>query len=137
MSYDLVEREVATGRQLEARVLLRSAMRLNDAINGTDTESLFTAVSLNNRLWLLFVSEIDRGNVVLPPEVARNVLQLASFVITSAPRAFARDRATLETLVNINRRIAAGLSVETGAAEPAPPAPGSGEPPKAGFATSA
>ncbi len=67
MSYDLVEREVATGRQLEARVLLRSAMRLNDAITGTNADDLFTAVSLNNRLWLLFASEIDRGAVSLPP----------------------------------------------------------------------
>ncbi len=137
MSYDLVEREVATGRQLEARVLLRSAMRLNDAITGTNADDLFTAVSLNNRLWLLFASEIDRGAVSLPPEVARNILQLASFVVTSAPRAFARDRATLEALVNINRRIAAGLSVEVEGAEQAQPAAASGERRSAGFATSA
>lgn len=133
MSYDLVEREVVTGRGLEARVLLRSAMRLNDAITGASPEELFTAVSLNNKLWLLFSSEIESGRVALPPEVAHNIVALAAFVLKSAPQAFSRDRVTLETLVNINRRIAAGLSTQAADSESAPAAPV----PTAGIATSA
>jgi flagellar biosynthesis regulator FlaF len=124
MSYDRIEREVATGRALEARVLLRSATRLNDAILSTSNEDLHTAVSLNTKLWMLFSSEIQDRRVELPAEIARNILALAAFVVGSAPKAFARDRATLETLVNINRRIAAGLSVQPGdSASEAAPAP--------------
>jgi flagellar protein FlaF len=135
MSYDLVEREVAAGRGLEARVLLRSAMRLNDAITGTSAEELFTAVSLNNKLWLLFTSEIESGRVALPPEVAQNIVALAAFVLKAAVQAFSRDRATLETLVNINRRIAAGLSVQAGEADAPASAPADSS--GAGFVTSA
>ncbi len=135
MSYDLVEREVATGRSLESRVLLRSAMRLNAAITGTSVEDLFTAVSLNNKIWLLFTSEIESGHVTLPPGVAANIVSLAAFVLKAAPKAFSRDRATLDSLVTINRRIAAGLASQadgSAAAAPVPPAPSG-----AGISTSA
>ncbi len=112
MSYDQVERDVLSGRSLEARALFRSAQRLSDAIQSTDRERLFEAVSLNNKLWLLFFSEIETGRVQLPPEVARNIGALARYVLNCSIRAFSRDAETLESLVTINRRIAIGLSTD-------------------------
>ena len=119
-SYDQISRDTATGRSLEARVLVRSALRLQAAITGTDMQELFDSVSLNHRLWLLFYSEIESKHVTLPTEIERNILALANYVISVTPRAFARDRAALESLVNVNRRVAAGLSVETPDTAPAP-----------------
>jgi len=118
-NYDQTSRDTATGRSLEARVLIRSALRLQAAITGTDIQELFDSVSLNHRLWLLFYSEIESKHVTLPGEIERNILALANYVISVTPRAFARDRAALESLVNVNRRVAAGLSVES--ADTAPP----------------
>jgi len=109
--YDQVDRDSATGRSLEARVLLRCAMRLQECIDGTDLQKLFDAVSLNQKLWLLFYSEIEEKRVSLPSEVERNILSLATYVASRAPKAFSRDRETLQSLIDINRRIAAGLSV--------------------------
>ena len=119
-TYDQTDRDTATGRSLEARVLIRSALRLQAAITGTNIQELFDSVSLNHRLWLLFYSEIESKHVTLPPEIERNILALANYVVSITPRAFARDRAALESLVNVNRRVAAGLAVETADAEPAP-----------------
>ena len=110
MSYEQVERDILSGRSLEARALFRSAQRLSDAINSTDCEQLFQAVSLNNKLWLLFYSEIETGQVNLPPEIARNIVALARYVMNSSIQAFSRNAEILESLVNINRRIAIGLS---------------------------
>ncbi len=112
MSYENVERDTATGRGLEARVLIRSALRLNNAINSTDPEQLYEAVSLNNKLWLLFYSEIESGRVQLPAEVSRNILALSRYVVGCSVRAFARDKEVLDSLVIINRRIAIGLSAD-------------------------
>ena len=123
-AYDQVEREIASGRSLEARALIRSAMRLIAAINSTDQEQLFEAVSLNNKLWLLFYSEIDSGHVSLPEPLRSNIISLAKYVFGAAAKAFTRDKATLESLATINRRIASGLSVEPAdGAAPAQPAP--------------
>lgn len=125
--YDQVQRDVASGRELEARVLIRSALRLQDCLTSTDNQQLFDAVSLNNKLWLLFYSEIESGRVTLPPDVERNMLGLITYVLNITPRAFTRDEEALNSLININRRIASGLSVAPpdAAAQPeaAPTAP--------------
>ena len=111
-SYDQIDRDTASGRSLEARVLIRSALRLQGCISSTDKQELFEAVSLNHRLWLLFYSEIEAKRVALPPEIARNILALANYVVSVTPRAFARDPEALGSLVSVNRRIAAGLSAD-------------------------
>jgi len=122
-AYDQTQRDMSTGRAVEARALTRCAIALNDAMVSKDPEALYDAVSLNYRLWLLFYSEIEKNQVDLPLPIRKNVLALASYVVTSAPRAFGGEVKVLETLININRNIAAGL-METppGTAEPAPSA---------------
>jgi flagellar protein FlaF len=120
-AYDQTQRDMSTGRAVEARALTRCAIALNDAMTSKDPEALYDAVSLNYRLWLLFYSEIEKNQVDLPPQIRNNVIALASYVVSSAPRAFSGETKVLETLININRNIAAGL-METppGAAKAAP-----------------
>ncbi|CCG41033.1 Flagellar FlaF family protein [Magnetospirillum molischianum] len=108
-AYDQTQREMSTGRAAEARALTRCAMALNDAIASKDNDALYEAVRLNYRLWLLFYSEIENNQVDLPLPVRNNVLALASYVVNSATRAFSGEQKVLETLININRNIAAGL----------------------------
>jgi len=126
-AYDQTQRDMSTGRAAEARALTRCAMALNDAMASKDPDALYEAVRLNYRLWLLFYSEIEKNQVELPQPVRNNVLALASYVVNSSTRAFAGETKVLETLININRNIAAGL-METppGSTESAPnsgPAP--------------
>lgn len=124
--YSKVQREVASGRELEARALVRTAMALNEAMNSQDGDQLYQAATINYRLWLFFYSEIESGNVTLPPEVASNIVSLAAYVVKVTPRAFAGERKVLETLISINRNIAGGLSTaaEDSAEIPSAPPPG-------------
>lgn len=125
--YDKVGAAVVSGRALQARALFRSAMALNSAMTSGDDIALIEAISLNNKLWLFFYSEIETGNVVLPTEVANNIISLVAYVVKVAPRACAGERTVIETLISINRNIAAGLSEgaesTTDAAVPAEPHP--------------
>jgi flagellar biosynthesis regulator FlaF len=102
--------ETATERQLEAQALIRTALRLNDALASNDPDALVEAVTINYRLWLFFYSQIESKQVVLPPEVETNIVTLVAYVVKVSPRAFAGDAAVLNTLISINRNIAAGLS---------------------------
>ena len=117
-TYNKTVMEAATQRQLEAKALIRMAYLLNDALAANDRQALFDAVTLNNRLWLFFYSQIDSKEVLLPPEVEQNIIALVAYVAKSAPRAFAADVSTINSLVSINRNIAAGLSESLG--DPAP-----------------
>lgn len=123
-AYDQAQRDMSTGRAAEARALTRCAMALNDAMASKDPNGLYEAVRLNYQLWLLFYSAIEKNQVDLPQPVRNNVLALASYVVNSSTRAFAGEVKVLETLININRNIAAGL-METPPGSVAPtPEPG-------------
>jgi flagellar protein FlaF len=108
--YEQVEATVAHGSALEARALTVCAKRLAQAQDANDRELLMNAVMQNSKLWLLFYSEIESGRVQLPPEIAQNIMSLAAYVASVAPRAYVGEDEVLKTLININRNIAAGLS---------------------------
>lgn len=114
--YDKVGAVVSEGRALEARALTRCAMALNDALTTADLATTENAVTMNQRLWLFFYSEIESKNVTLPDEVASNIISLVGYVVKVAPRAYSGERKVLETLIAINRNIAAGLAEGTGQA---------------------
>lgn len=123
-AYDQTQRELSGGRALEARALLRCAITLRDAFEAKDGPGLIDAVTKNCRLWLFFASEIQRGNVTLPQEVAINIVTLTNYIVNVAPRAMGGDAKVIDTLISINRNIAAGLSSgdEPAAAAAPPPA---------------
>jgi flagellar protein FlaF len=101
-------------------------MALNDAMTRGDDIALVEAVTMNYRLWLFFYSEIESGRVSLPADVAGNIITLVGYVVKVAPRACAGERKVIETLISINRNIAAGLS-EGAANTPEPSALPAGE----------
>jgi flagellar biosynthesis regulator FlaF len=107
--YEKVGAAVTEGRVLEARALTRCAVALSEALETGDLATTEQAVTLNQRLWLFFYSEIVSGNVNLPIEVANNIVSLAGYVVKVAQRAYSGERKVLETLISINRNIAAGL----------------------------
>jgi flagellar biosynthesis regulator FlaF len=108
--YEAVGNVTSDGRALEARALMNCAVGLNDALTTKNDELLLAAAAANARLWLFFYSEIERGNVQLPTDVASNIVSLASYVAKVTPRAMGGEAKVLESLISINRNIAAGLS---------------------------
>ncbi len=107
---------LATGnpRELEAQLLLRAAAKLQAVKDGdvTADDGIESAIRYNRRLWLVFADAIGRPENPLPREIKQNVANLAVFVLkhsmsieTSTEPATER----LGVLININRKLAAGL----------------------------
>jgi flagellar protein FlaF len=112
-SYTSTQREGETVRETEARALLSCAGRLAAAQNPENgVESYLDAVRHNQQLWTIFQVALCEPENLLPRELKITLLNLSRFVDKVSLRAQAEYNPTLLTsLIDINRQIAAGLSV--------------------------
>lgn len=112
-AYTRVAREILDPRELEAALLLKSAAKLQAALDGWDQKSppMFSdAVLYNRRLWIVFIDAVIRDDNKLPLAIRQNVLNLGVFVLAETFSLMTAPKQThLENLVRINRAIAAGL----------------------------
>ena len=122
-AYDSVNKATMSGRDVEAEVLTKAALKLKAcqdtwAENGQST-NLEAALKYNQRIWSIFQAEIEKPGNPLPGALKADLLKLSIYV----------DKRTLETLaypapekltilININHNIAAGLRMRTSAASP-------------------
>ena len=113
-AYDSVNKSTMSGRDVEARVLTKAALKLkgcqdNWPENGRST-NLEAALKYNQRVWTIFQAEVEKPENPLPNALKVDLLRLSAFI----------DKRTLETLaypapekltilININHNIAAGL----------------------------
>jgi|GEM_PF-244572 flagellar protein FlaF len=124
---------VPTGnsRETDARALLYCASKLNDVkeLMGKDVKSKKNlkiygeAIRTNQRLWTIFQVALSDGENPLPIPLKVTLLNLSRYVDRtsfSAVGKFAPD--LIDSLININRIIAAGLSKPSVGEETAPPA---------------
>ena len=114
-AYRAVAKEIASPRDLEASLLLKAAARLQAVIDTWDQNKsdLNDALTYNRKLWTLFLgSAVDSDNP-LPLEIRQNVANLGMYImnqtiaVTSDPKI-----EVVNSLVNINRQLAAGLRGE-------------------------
>ncbi len=111
-AYRSVAKEIASPRELEASLLLRSAARLQAVSDSweRDTSGLQEALFFNRKIWTVFLGAITSPDNQLPREIRQNIANLGVFImkqtmsVMSDPR-----RESLAPLININREIAAGL----------------------------
>jgi flagellar protein FlaF len=118
-AYKSVEKTTLSGRDLEASVLIKAALRLQDVqVHWSDPahdEMLDEALKYNQRVWSFFQAEISMGDNPLPPEIKQNILTLSAFVDRRIFEVMAYPAPEkLDILININRNIAAGLRGEAG-----------------------
>ena len=116
-AYQSVEKSTLSGRDLEASVLLKAAVRLQDVQahwNDADRDDrLDEALKYNQRVWSFFQAEVSMAENPLPAEIKQNILALSVFVDRRIFEVMAYPAAEkLDILVNINRNIAAGLRGE-------------------------
>jgi flagellar protein FlaF len=113
-AYDSVNKATMGGRDVEAEVLTKAALKLKAcqeswAENGQPAK-LSAALQYNQRIWTIFQAELEKPDNPLPSNLKTDLLRLSLFV----------DKRTLETLaypapekltilININHNIAAGL----------------------------
>ncbi len=124
-AYDSGARTTSSGRELEAAALSRTARALEDCQRAWDSpgrdEQLPRALRQNQRLWTFFQAELASAECALPRELRVNLLQLSRFVDQRTFALLAEpSRDGLQALIDINRRIAEGLSERPQAADPAP-----------------
>ena len=111
-TYKNVARQISSPRELEATLLLQAAARLqsvHDAWDGNKSE-LDDALLYNRKLWSVFLSEMtDNGNP-MPKNVRQNVANIGLFVMNHTVAVMKDPRPEqLDSLISINREIAAGL----------------------------
>ena len=101
-------------RDVEAWALAEASRRLIDASRDPDDiEALRGALQLNQRLWTIFQAAITEEDCPMPPDLRTNVAALSLLVDReTVARLIDLDVTKLETLININRNVAGGLSVK-------------------------
>jgi flagellar protein FlaF len=113
-SYQSVDRETMSGRDTEARVLTKAALKLLDCQKNWDAprrnELLDDALKYNQRIWSIFQVEVSKPENPLPDAVKKNILLLSRFIDRRIFDTMAfPEKQKLEVIVRINQNIAAGL----------------------------
>jgi flagellar protein FlaF len=118
-AYQSVENTTLSGRELEALVLTKAALRLQEVRQNWDApeleQRLDDALRFNQRIWTFFQAEVLQDDNPLPAEIKRNILQLSGFIDRRIFDVMAYPAAEkLDALININKGIAAGLRGDPG-----------------------
>ena len=113
-AYENVGKATQSGREIEAAVLTKAAVKLKECQDNWDASDrdnrLEEALKYNQRIWSIFQSELSREDHELPKKLRLDILRLAAFI----------DRRIFETMafpapeklkivIDINNNLAAGL----------------------------
>lgn len=117
-AYTATQKEGESLRAIEARALLNCASKLREAQEKEGNCDLYIdAIKLNQRLWTIFQVSLCETDNPLPRDLKITLLNLSRFVDKVSLRALAEYNASLlSSMIDINRNIAAGLSVKNDAA---------------------
>ena len=111
-TYGKVAKQIANPRELEADLLLKAASQLQAISEAWDRKlnDLDEALLYNRKLWTIFLTAVTREDNPLPAEIRQNVANLGLFVLNQTVSITAdRRRERLDSLISINRELAAGL----------------------------
>jgi flagellar protein FlaF len=111
-AYGSVAKQIASPRELEADLLLKAAARLQ-AIHDNWNErrdELGDALLYNRKLWSIFLTSATDPDHPLPAAIRQNVANLGLFVMNRTMAMMSNpQREQLNSLISINRELAAGL----------------------------
>ena len=104
-----------TPRQIEAALLMKAAYRLKAVQDHweTDRSDLDPAVIYNRKLWTILATAATEADSPLPTDLKRNIAAIAIFIFNRSLDLIVDPKASdLDALIDINRNVASGLSVE-------------------------
>ena len=118
-AYRNVEKATLSQRDLEASVLAKAAMQIQDLrdnwVRDNHDARLEEVLSYNQRVWTFFQAELSVEGNPLPDEIKRNILALSAFVDRRSFEVLAYPAPEkLDILISINLNVAAGLRGEAG-----------------------
>ena len=105
--------ETAQPREIEAQALLKAARQLQEVqTNWTGPDQqMHRALLFNRRLWSIFMSAADSNDNPQPLAVRQNIANIGVFVMKQTlDMQMNPDPAKLNSLIDINCNLAAGLS---------------------------
>lgn len=125
---DNAQKNTPDQRELEARVLLKSAKMLADLqenLEHANLELIESTLKYNRQIWMMFYdTALENPENNRPNDLRSNIVNLANFIfkrevdIMSAP-----DKQKFDVLININKEIAAGLMTKPASEQSTPAEP--------------
>jgi flagellar biosynthesis activator protein FlaF len=111
-AYQQVGKQTVSPRVLEANLLSRAAAQLQIVRDDWDNKrhELHDALLFNRKLWNIFLTSVTGESSQLPEKLRENIANLGLFVMKQTVSMHDNPvAAKLDTLININRELAAGL----------------------------
>jgi len=112
LAYQTIAKKTVSPRDSEANLLSRSATNLQlvrDAWE-IDNSGLDEALDFNRKIWSVFLTSVTGTENPLPDAIKQNIANLGIFVMKQTLEVKAEPAPQkLDTLININRQLAAGL----------------------------
>ena len=116
-AYKNVDKATMSGRDVEAEVLTKAAIKLKTCQDNWDADArgdrdagLKQALDYNQRIWTIFQGELSDDGNPLPKEIRRDLLRLSAFIDKRTFELNANpEKEKLNILIAINQNIAAGL----------------------------
>ncbi len=113
-AYTNMQKEVLSGRELEASVLSRAGLmlkQLQENWNAPDREAKFLeAIKFNQKVWSFFQAELSDPENPMPKKLREDILNLSIFIDKRLFEVMAfPDPEKLSIVIDINFNIAAGL----------------------------
>ena len=104
-----------SGRQVEAAVLTKAALKLKDCQENWGAEDrnakLDEALKFNQLVWSIFQAELVRPDNPLPKKLRQDILSLSAFIDKRIFETMAYPAPEkLTVIININLNLAAGLN---------------------------
>ena len=117
-AYKKVQSATSTtnARDMEYRLLAQVTGALQDSEKpGASLQDRLNAVLRNEKVWSVFLAELNDPANALPQALKGNLASLALWVIKETQLVISDANAPLEDLILINRQIMAGLKPEPAA----------------------
>ena len=111
-AYQKVGKQTVSPRVLEANLLSRAAAQLQIVRDNWETRrhELREALLFNRKLWNIFLTSVTGEQSQLPDKLRENIANLGLFVMKQTVSMTDNPvPQKLDTLININRELAAGL----------------------------
>jgi flagellar biosynthesis activator protein FlaF len=112
-AYARVAQTTSSPRETEAQALLKAARKLEEIRNGWvgPDARMHEALLFNRRLWAIFLSAAESNDNPQPIEIRQNIANISVFVLSQTLEMQTNpEPQKLNSLIEINRNIAAGLS---------------------------
>jgi len=113
-AYRTVQKTTESGREIEALVLTRAAVKLAEIQRNWDSPDrdakLDEALRNNQLIWSIFQGDLMKADNPLPKKLRQDILSLSAFIDKRTFEVMAQPAPEkLEVIINLNLNLAAGL----------------------------